>query len=668
MQTGVVTTLTVICAGAAVAQDTRFRAETVLREVEVRVTSRDGNPVPDLVEKDFRLFERGEEQRIGTFEYVRGPDRGSIDEADQAGTPEERLRRARFVYISAQGRPEDRVRVEEGVRKFIDEQAKPGVLISLEGSAFSSNKQQLYEALQEMLGSGYSRDGGVIDRFSAPPAQTLDDFDAELLGDEQLDELNSEFTGLIDQAEMLEQFYGRLTLYRYLDLIQALSVLPGSKSVVLFAPGLAIDDENLDLLNRLEAEAMKARVSFYMGDVRGLSASAPGGDATVSASRGGSSGPPSDAFRAQSESFQDSQDGLFTITKRTGGRAILNSNDLGEVLEAVAEDWGGYYLLGYYPADDSAEGRFRRIKVEVGRRGVKLDYRRGYYEEQEFARLSSSERRLQIRRAVLGETPFADLPLTVGYDFFRGPDGEAVLAYGVGVHSRDLMLDAGRRGGTVRLTAATQATHTSGRGRPAFDEQEIATKFSAEQLRGFSGNSSALLHYTSQIKLAPGEHDWKVVIRDDSSGRVGTYRTKIDVPEFGSAMSASSLLVTGRVEAISAKTRKKSQGALDVGETRFIPDSAHVFEKGLPVFILFDRYNVSAEMLESPPGANVALYRSREPVRPLPVSSYEAVADAERNQIRYMAALETSGMDAGEYLVVVRLEDGFIHQRFTLVE
>jgi len=662
MKGGFALVLTVILAGAASAQDPSFRAETVLREVEVRVTDRDGNPIPELAEKDFRIFERGQQQEIRTFEYVRTPGREPSLAAGQAGTPEERLRRARFVYISAQGRPEDRVRLEQGVRKFIDEQAKPEVLISLEGSPFSSNKEQLYEALEEMLGSGYSRDGGVIDRLSAPATQSLDDFD-----EEALDDLNSEFTGLIDQAEMLEQFYGRLTLYRYLDLIQALSVLPGSKSVVLFASGLAIDDDNLDLLNRLEAEAMKARVSFYMGDVRGLSAGAPGGDATVDTRRS-VGGTPAEVFRAESESFQDSQDGLFTIAKRTGGKALLNSNDFGELLEAVAEDWGDYYLLGYYPADEGTKGRFRRIKVEVDRQGAKLAYRRGYYEEQEFARLSKSERRLQIRRAVLGETPFADLPLTVAYDFFRGPYGQAILAYGVGVHSRDLILDAGRRGGTVRLTAATQATHTSGAGWPAFDEQEIAKKFSAEQLEGFSGGGSALLHYTSQIALAPGEHDWKVVIRDDSSGRVGTYRTKIDVPGFDSASAASSLLVTGRVETISAKSRKKSQGALDVGEARFIPDSAHVFGKGDPIYILFDRYNVSAETLESPPGANVALYREREPVLPLPVSSYEAVADAERNQIRYMAALETSGIAAGEYIVVVRLDGGLIYQKFTLAE
>ena len=149
---------------------------------------------------------------------------------------------------------------------------------------------------------------------------------------------------------------------------------------------------------------------------------------------------------------------------------------------------------------------------------------------------------------------------------------------------------------------------------------------------------------------------------------VGTYRTKIDVPAFESATGASSLLVTGRVETISEKTRKKSQGALDVGETRFIPDSAHVFRKGDPIFILFDRYNVSAAMLEAPPGANVALYRGKEPVRPLPVSSYEAAADVDRQQIRYMAALETSGIDAGDYLLVVRLDDRFIHQEFTVFE
>lgn len=37
-----------------------------------------------------------------------------------------------------------------------------------------------------------------------------------------------------------------------------------------------------------------------------------------------------------------------------------------------------FYILGYHsPAKNS--GKFRKIKVKVKRRGVKLAYRRGYY-------------------------------------------------------------------------------------------------------------------------------------------------------------------------------------------------------------------------------------------------------------------------------------------------
>jgi putative hemolysin len=59
--------------------------------------------------------------------------------------------------------------------------------------------------------------------------------------------------------------------------------------------------------------------------------------------------------------------GLFTLAMNSGGKAIQNSNDLGRIFEAVLEDSSEYYILGYYPKDLSAEGRFRKIRIEADR-------------------------------------------------------------------------------------------------------------------------------------------------------------------------------------------------------------------------------------------------------------------------------------------------------------
>ena len=53
--------------------DPVFRAETVLMEVEVKVTDKQGRAVSDLKHEDFRLLENGEPQTIRSFEYVAEP-------------------------------------------------------------------------------------------------------------------------------------------------------------------------------------------------------------------------------------------------------------------------------------------------------------------------------------------------------------------------------------------------------------------------------------------------------------------------------------------------------------------------------------------------------------------------------------------------------------------
>ena len=70
---------------------------------------------------------------------------------------------------------------------------------------------------------------------------------------------------------------------------------------------------------------------------------------------------------------------LRRFSDETGGRAIHNTNDHAEHLDDVIEDASAYYLVGYAPSREMADGKFHKIDVEVKRRGVRVVARRGYY-------------------------------------------------------------------------------------------------------------------------------------------------------------------------------------------------------------------------------------------------------------------------------------------------
>src|SRR5439155_1218704 len=62
----------------------------------------------------------------------------------------------------------------------------------------------------------------------------------------------------------------------------------------------------------------------------------------------------------------------------TGGFAVRNTNDLGGGAARVAEESRVYYLLGYAPPEGKGPRDWRKLKVEVGRPGLKVRARKGY--------------------------------------------------------------------------------------------------------------------------------------------------------------------------------------------------------------------------------------------------------------------------------------------------
>jgi len=69
------------------------------------------------------------------------------------------------------------------------------------------------------------------------------------------------------------------------------------------------------------------------------------------------------------------------ITDETGGRMIVVNNEkhLQQAFDQISEELRSQYTLGYYPTNSSRDGKFRKIKVEVGDHNDKVLARKGYY-------------------------------------------------------------------------------------------------------------------------------------------------------------------------------------------------------------------------------------------------------------------------------------------------
>jgi VWFA-related protein len=72
---------------------------------------------------------------------------------------------------------------------------------------------------------------------------------------------------------------------------------------------------------------------------------------------------------------------LKKLSEETGGRAIFpdGPRELKEAFDQIAAELRSQYTLGYTPTNRARDGKFRKVRVKVKRKGLKVQARRGYY-------------------------------------------------------------------------------------------------------------------------------------------------------------------------------------------------------------------------------------------------------------------------------------------------
>ena len=662
-------------------------------EIEVRATGRGGNLVSDLQKEDFTLFEAGEKQEIATFDFFPAPPpptQAASTQSAEVPAPRPAIpvsatdtpREETLIYIASRVGERQRKDTHAAIRKFVETNLQPGVRVSLEGLPFTSDKQALLAMLDKMFHHG-GKDG-------IPSLVNI----ATASMDEQIANITAH-TGITSPtylsttpsvAHMHRAHLERSLVQGYTSLINQLGVYPGKKILVLFSRGLRFDAENASYWRELAATAMRARVIMHAIDVRGLVAMPRGGDASQDSLAGvmteGQSVPsgmplfPKPELADKPFSHDDlrfSQQGLMSLVEGTGGKAVINDNDLSAVFANVNEELGGYYVLGYYPRDTAEQGRFRKIKVEVDRPRVKLSFHEGYFEDKEFSKQSKAEKRRALERMLYSNAMPSEIPLRVGYEFFRDEDGQSVAAYCVGIEARSIPALRTKKGIEINLVMLARAESVDGDRVPFGDKQSLQLVFKPEEFRRMQADSTAMLQFPSALKLPAGRYRWKVVVRDEGSGQTGAYQSAVQVPDFAGESSPSSLLLTGRMLAAgSAADRDRESGqprGINVEGFRFYPQPENVFRRGGSIHMVYGLYNISSGLLESPPAPRVFLLLGEHPLQRAPFKNYEVFPSVERKELHYIATLETEALKPGVYKLLVALPNGAdaIFREFTLV-
>ena len=173
---------------------------------------------------------------------------------------------------------------------------------------------------------------------------------------------------------------------------------PIALSVGPISSNPAIDNPNYTYkIKRATNLLADSQVAVYPVDVRGLqvfaSAAPPVGALGGSTAMGppippsgnlAGGAPPSGMSQSMLDFTQEAaeQDTMTQFAVATGGKAFFNSNDVREAIATANEQGSNYYSFSYTSTNKVYDGKFRKIKVQVGQKGHKLYYRQGYFADE----------------------------------------------------------------------------------------------------------------------------------------------------------------------------------------------------------------------------------------------------------------------------------------------
>lgn len=445
------------------------------------------------------------------------------------------------------------------------------------------------------------------------------------------------------------------------------------KSLIYFASGLHLNGvDNQAQLHATVDAAIKAGVTFWPIDARGLVAQAPLGDATQG-SPGNQGLYTGAAALATSSDFQQSQDTLYALAGDSGGKAFLDNNDLTLGIVHAQQAISDYYVLGYYTSNTAKNGQFRRIRIAMTN-GLQanLSYREGYYAEKEFAKFNAADKERQLEDALLLEDPITDLTIAMEIDYFQLDRAEYFVPIVVKIPGRELAL--AKRGGAqeTSIDFIGEIKDTVG----GFTVENIRDHMS-KKLTGATAAELAKvpIEYDTGYTLLPGRYMIKFLARDDETGRIGTFQTTFTIPNLNKVedrVAMSSVVLSSQRVALNAaiydtekaKERRKDEAVNPLVEdgARLIPSVTRVFSRGRALYVYFQAYKQTPAPTAQPLFAFVTLFRNGEAVYETQAESIVPSAQSRLGVMPVNFDLGVSALAPGKYECQVTILDPTAHK------
>ena len=552
--------------------DEVVRITTELVQTDVMVFDKEGKFVEGLKPEQFQLVVDGQPQTIELFESVVTGGRNervalrAARENKRAQTPEvseprnEVGRTVLFFVNDLHLDPGSLARTHKTIKHFIDHMVGPNDQVAITSASGQIGfLQQLTNNRAVLL--------GALDRLKAVPGMTpeterpymsaysayliveqhdrqlFDYFVRQTMGAQNVDEAlaaniverRSRF--ILQQSDVTI----KTALQSLVNLMDVTAKLPGRKLVFFISDGFIpnfVGSDFTTMMSRATRAANHSGVVIYSLDARGLMV-----DSQFDASNSGGADPTGVYSSRLSGERNFSQEPLNALAADTGGRALLNSNDLQDGVARALDETSRYYLLAWKPVNDAQRAsNFSKIKVVIADRpDLKVKLRRGY--------LSAPRQQPQQAKT---ETTGVDLEKTDDLGLTESSNEELHAALAVGYKQT--------AGGNMQLNSSVQVNAQSpenGSGNllvnvlgAVFDSRGKAVGSFKQHLEVSRTPAHAPPAYSTvnyQVDVPPGLYQVRVFAYERGTTKLTAAMEWVEIPKLKPGALAISSLYVGEI-------------------------------------------------------------------------------------------------------------------------
>lgn len=475
-----------------------------LKLVQVYVTDKNGNPVLDLTKDDFILYDNGELQKITDFEkhILQRPEKKAEERLKETALPPSeipsRMNRKFILLLDIDRNSMASIaKSKKAALHFIQTRVQPTDEVGIFSYSTLSGL-----VVHEYLTSDHEKAKEAIRRIKEVPGLrptspdateiTLERERARAEGEAGLSQPSQPLSfspsssglssGSSDIVETTKIFIECIK-----DLAKAVRYVPGYKNILLFSGGvptplLYSSDQTL----REDYEEMGKELATSNSPVYAIN--------TLGARRVPS---------------------LQLLSELSGGSYFHKVENYEKIANQIQNTTSNYYVLGY-SIDETWDGKYHEIKVEVRQKGFQVHAQGGYFNAKPFTEFSKFEKQLHLVDLALSKNPYFQEPLyfpVIAFPCSGKKESNFILLSEIAPDE----LGEVARGKTELVTFI-------------FDKDKNV----AYSMRGesdFSQLSPGAVYFYTISSLSPGQYECRVVIRNLETGAAALASTSINIPQ-----------------------------------------------------------------------------------------------------------------------------------------